>query len=206
MSRFDLRRAAMLAFAIPMLLGGCLGRSPGVEHFVLASQGPAKIGDAGLSAPAVLVGPVRLPAYLDRPQVARLGAGGSISLDEYTRWLGGFEENFLRAISFEVARQTNSSRVVAHPSKAPFEFDARVRLHVDDLVVVEGRTLRVRIRWVIAVAGAEDGLHVFEEDRPLADASNASIVAAHDAALAALAGEIAEAVERSTRGGEGQGR
>ena len=150
MSGFEWRRATVSSCTVPalmglclVLLGGCLGRSPDVEHFVLASQGPAKVGEAGTTAPAVLVGPVRLPAYLDRPQVARLGAGGSIALDEYTRWLGGFEENFLRAVSFEVARQTGSSRVVTHPSKAPFDFDAKVRLHVDDLVVVEGTSLRV---------------------------------------------------------------
>ena len=210
MSGFEWRRATVSSCTVPALMGlclvlvsGCLGRSPDVEHFVLASQGPAKVGEAGTTAPAVLVGPVRLPAYLDRPQVARLGAGGSIALDEYTRWLGGFEENFLRAVSFEVARQTGSSRVVTHPSKAPFDFDAKVRLHVDDLVVVEGTSLRVRIRWSISRAGSPDGLHVFEEDRPLANGSNASIVAAHDAALAELGRRIAEAVALSTRGGEG---
>ena len=200
MNGLDRRGAAIAVLVISCALGGCLGRSPNVEHFVLASQGPATVGEAGADAPAVLIGPVRLPAYLDRPQLARLSAGGAIDLDEYTRWLGGFEENFLRAVSFEVSRRTNSIRVATHPSKAPFDFDARVRLHVDDLVVVDDRTLRVRIRWSIGAGGAPVSLHVFEEDRPLADRSSAAVVAAHDAALAELGRRIAEAVEASTRG------
>lgn len=176
-----------------LALAGCLGRSPDVEHFVLASEGPGTLGAAGADATAVLIGPVRLPAYLDRPQLARLDAGGAIELDEFTRWLGGFEENFLRAVSFEVAKRTGSIRVVTHPSKAPFAFDAKVRLHVDDLVVVDGRALRIRIRFSID-RGGDVALYVFEADRPLADGANATIVAAHDAALAELGKRIAEAV------------
>ena len=36
---------------------------------------------------AVLVGPVRLPSYLERAQMARLESGGEIELDEFNRWL-----------------------------------------------------------------------------------------------------------------------
>ncbi len=196
------RMPALAAILLGIGLLGCLGRSPEVSHFVLAAEGPGRVGEAGATEVAVLIGPVRLPAYLDRPQLARLRSDGAIELDEYTRWLGGFEENFLRAVAFEVARRTGSMRIVTHPSKAPFAFDARVRLHVDDLVVVDGRVLRVRVRWSL-VGAAEDGgaeLHVMEEDRPLVDGSDAAIVAAHDEALAELGRRIADAVSARARG------
>ena len=188
-------RASLFVLTIGLMAAstlGCLGRSPGVEHFILGS---GAVSQASLDSPnpvSILIGPVRLPAYLDRPQLARLQAGGHVELDEFTRWLGGFEKNFLRGLELEVARQTGSIRVATHPSKAPFPFDVQVRLHVDDLVVVDGRTLRVKIRWAIQRVGgdAPPELFAMDESITLENDSNEAIVAAHDAVLADLAGRL----------------
>ena len=194
-------RASMLVFVVALTAAssvGCIGRSPAVEHFILGS---GAVPDASLdsgSAVSILIGPVRLPAYLDRPQHARLRASGQVELDEFTRWLGGFEKNFLRGLELEVARQTGSARVSTHPAKAPFPFDVKVRLHIDDLVVVDGQTLRVRIRWAMVRTGSETPaeLYAMDESIALASDSNEAVVAAHDAVLADLAGRIVAAIER----------
>lgn len=178
-------------------MAGCLGRSPEAEHFILgAPDGSALRGEP--SDVALLVGPVRLPSYLDRPQFARLESGGSVEIEEYARWLGGFEENFLRGLSVELARLLGSDRIVTAPSKAPFDFDAQIRLYVDDMVVVPGRALQVRIRWAILPSGdrGEPVTSVMEETLPLTDDSNVAIVAAHEAALRDLAMRIAEMTPR----------
>lgn len=194
-------RTLMLVFVVALTAAssvGCLGRSPAVEHFILGS---GAVPDASLDsggAVSILIGPVRLPAYLDRPQHARLRASGQVELDEFTRWLGGFEKNFLRGLELEVARQTGSARVSTHPAKAPFPFDVKVRLHIDDLVVVDGQTLRVRIRWAMVRTGSETPaeLYAMDESIALASDSNEAVVAAHDAVLADLAGRIVAAIER----------
>ena len=140
-----LRWTGIAILAVVISTTACLGRSPNPERYMLGTDGAGTAGDAAPEI-ALLVGPVRLPAYLDRPQFARLEGPGEIELDEFARWLGGFEENFLRALSLDLARRTGSIRIAATPSKAPFPFDARIRLHVDDLVV-DGDVLRTRIRW-----------------------------------------------------------
>ena len=135
---------AGLAIAGLVLISGCLGRSPAVRHFVL---GVSHSSVAMSRAPdvAVLVGPVRLPAYLERPQIARLASGGEVALDEFSRWLGGFEENFVRAVSLGLARELGSDRVVESPSRAPFPIDYQIRFHVDEMILERGKTLRVRV-------------------------------------------------------------
>jgi len=192
----------LVLVSVVVLIGlssvGCIGRSPAVEHFILGSEAvPDTSLDSG-SAVSILIGPVRLPAYLDRPQHARLRAGGQVELDEFTRWLGGFEGNFLRGLGLEVARQTGSARVSTYPAKAPFPLDVKVRLHVDDLIVVDGQTLRVRIRWAVVRTGSEAPaeLYAMDESIALASDSNEAVVAAHDAVLADLAGRIVAAIER----------
>jgi uncharacterized lipoprotein YmbA len=143
---------------------------------------------------AVLVGPARLPAYLDRSQIATLQGGGEISLNEFNRWLGDFEENFLRALSLGLARELGSTKIVVAPSKAPFEIDYQVRLHVDDLIFEDDAGLRVRVRWAlipIAEEGAP-GLFVMDEFISMDENSVESVVSAHEDALTDLVRRIAD--------------
>ena len=211
-----------LGLAIALLVGsswvatGCLGRSPNVDHYILGTSLPSTATTSSTAAGAsselaVGVGPVRLPAYLERAQMARLEAGGGVELSEFSRWLGGFEENFLRSLSLGLARELDSIKVVAHPSAAPFPLDYRVRLHIDDLILVEGQgVLRSRIRWALTREGHASGplLFVLEESRPVADESAEGLVAAHEAVITELVARIARAIEAqegSARLGAGAG-
>lgn len=199
-SRVGAARSAMLLVLFGLLLVGCLGRSPEVDHFMLGTGEPEGRETSGArSELAVLIGPVRLPAYLERPQIVSLGAAGEVQLDEYSRWLGGFEENFLRAISLGLARRLDSIKVVTHPSSAPFPFDYRVRLHVDDLVFVADRdVLRVRIRWALVREGKEVAPELFlmETSPAVEDDSVEARVEAHEAVISELVGRIADEIRR----------
>jgi uncharacterized lipoprotein YmbA len=188
--------STVLVIALLGLGSGCLSRSPDVRHFVL---GTTHSTETSARAPemALLIGPVRLPAYLERPQIATLEDGGEVELDEFNRWLGGFEENFLRALSLGLAQELGSDRVVAGRSKAPFEIDYQVRLHIDDMIVVEGSGLRVRVRWGLISLKTEAApqLFVMDELVALAGSSQKDLVRAHEAAVMELVRRIADQVE-----------
>ena len=129
MSRARETRAAVLRTGLGLMFGlllsGCLGRSPAVEHFMLGKiDGPPQVSSSDEPGLAVLVGPVKLPAYLERPQIARLEENGEVELEEFSRWLGGFEENFLRSTSLGLARKLDSIKVVV-----PFSSDRSEVLH-----------------------------------------------------------------------------
>ena len=188
---------AIFLVLVPLLLVGCIGRSPDVRHFVLgASSSPVSV-ERALKV-AVLVGPARLPAYLERSQIATLEGDGEVFLDEFNRWLGGFEENFVRAISLALARELGSDRVVAAPSKAPFPFDYQIRLHVDDMIVEGGGALRVRVRWALIPISQDATPEFFVMDERFSSdgSSPADVVRAHDAALSVLVRRIADEISR----------
>lgn len=174
-------------------LMGCLGRGPDVHHFMLGTT-DAVATSARAPDLAVLVGPVRLPAYLERTQIVTLEPGGEIELDESHRWLGGFETNFLRALSLGLAGELGSTRVVVHPSKAPFTTDYQIRLHVDDMIFESGRGLRVRVRWALipSMEGAQPMLFVMDELTALDRDSAEDIVGAYQDATTELVRRIAD--------------
>jgi uncharacterized protein len=199
--------ALVLIFGGLLATAGCLGRSPQVRFFMLGvmpgvmpgSESGEAVQD-GAPDVSVLVGPVRLPAYLARPELARLAADGEIELDSGHRWLGSFEENFLRATSLGIARRLGSTQVVAHPSKAPFPIEYTVRLHVDDLIVDADGAMRVQIRWaLVGPAGRGTGplegpaarLFTLEELRSGVGASPEARVRTYEAVLDELATRIA---------------
>lgn len=184
-----------LAVGVAMIATGCLGRSPDVRHYLLGTSMPGG-GSSSTRDVAVLVGPVRMPSYLERSQIARLESNGEIELDETNRWLGGFEENFLRALTSGLARKLGSVKIVQHPSRAPFSLDYRVQLHVDDLIDVTGEALRVRIRWSLQIEGAEEPAEIFlmQETVPIESGGSRGVVEAHDVALDRLAQSIATAI------------
>ena len=155
------------------------------------------------SSVSVLVGPVRLPAYLERSQIASRQDDGEVDLREFSRWLGGFEENFVRAISLSLARELGSDAVVAAPSKAPFPFNYQVRLHVDEMILDDAGDLRVRIRWALGsmTEGSAPRLFVMDEKVPCHGDGASDIVRAHDAALLILVRKIAAEIAQSEGGG-----
>lgn len=198
-----------VAIALAASTTACLGRSPQVRHYMLGIEAVAA-DERGAPEVSVLVGPVRLPAYLARPELARLAPNGEVELDSRHRWLGSFEENCLRAVSLGVAKRLGSSRVVTHPSKAPFPIEYVVRLHVDDLIAEAGGDLRVRIRWALVgpegrgtgpLAGPPTRLFVFEEQRSGIGSSPQARVRAHEAVLGELAARIAAAIVEAEAGG-----
>jgi len=183
---------SLLVSGVDLVFVGCLGRSPDVHHFVLGTHSSAS--SARAPELAVLIGPVRLPNYLDRPQIARRGAGGEIELDSSNRWLGGFEANLTTALAADLRRQLGSVRVVAYPSQAPFPIDFSVRIHVDEWIVDELNVLQVKLRWAITDRQPEPAteLAAYEAALTVDGRSVEALVAAHDIAIAALAATIAD--------------
>lgn len=187
----------LIFVGIACLLSGCLGRSPDVRHFMLGSQkmsaAPAAI-EAGPSDLAVLIGPIRLPSYLERTQIARRVGGGEVELDEFNRWLGGFEANLTTALAADVRQRLGSVRVVGYPSAAPFPIDYSVRIHVDDCIVDASNALRVSLRWAISnhSEGPPATLAAHQNEVKLSGSSVEALVEAHDRAISVLAEEIAE--------------
>jgi uncharacterized lipoprotein YmbA len=188
----------ILMALLMLMVTGCLGRSPDVRHFVLGVSNSSAVSHRAMDV-AVLVGPVRLPAYLERSQMVTLEEDGEIVLDEFSRWLGGFEENFVRAITLGLARELGSDRIVSAPSKAPFPFDYQIRLHVDDMILQGGEMMDIRIRWALLPRSDESEPHFFVMDeRVSASVSSPSgLVRAHDAALLSLVHRIADEIEKA---------
>jgi hypothetical protein len=81
-----------------LMLAGC-GASDHSRFYVLTEH-PAVVARATAAAPTttIALGAVKLPAALDRPQMARRLNSDEISYSEYDRWAGPLDEMFRRVL------------------------------------------------------------------------------------------------------------
>ncbi|BCX89902.1 conserved hypothetical protein [Methylomarinovum tepidoasis] len=100
------------------LLGGCAltgGRSPASHYYVLPAPQPTTA--ATDMATTIALVPVRLPRYLDHPQIVTLDRQGRVRLAEFHRWAEPLNTGFTRVLATALARQLPESRILILPAR-----------------------------------------------------------------------------------------
>ncbi len=196
--------AAIVAAGIAL---GCLGRSPAVSLYTMNSVADRSAAAAS-DGLAIGLGPVSVPRYLDRPEWVTRSAGSTsrLEVDDYRLWAGGFSSNVLAALAPNLAAALGTQRVVVYPAQAPFPLDFRVSLDFERFEGIGDDELVLSARWIVrAGAGADSWSGQSEIRKPLGGGGSDALVAAHDAALGALADAIAAQIAGLAAGASGVG-
>lgn len=143
------------------------------------------------------LGPIHLPAYLDRPQLVTAISDHQYQLDEQHRWAERLDENILRALSQSLARQLGIDQVVAYPWSSRQSVDYQLSVDIFELHQTAAGLSRFTAQWQLKSA---DKLLVgkrFECSEP-AEGSAEAIVAAQSRCLGRLSVELANAVQQAS--------
>jgi uncharacterized lipoprotein YmbA len=189
-------RATLIAAAAFAL--NCLGSSPDVSLYTMSSVSSSSTA-AATDGPAIGVGPIRVPRYLDRPDwVTRPDQSTSrLEIDGARRWAGGFSANVLSVLAENLGAKLGTQRVVVYPVQAPFPLDYRIAVDFQAFEGIGGEALELRANWVIRAGSGEGGPWSGQSTmrRPIAGSGPDALVAAHNEALDLLADAIASRIE-----------
>jgi len=189
-------RAALIVAAAFAL--NCLGSSPTVSLYTMGSV-PSSSTTAAADGPAIGVGPIRVPRYLDRPDwVTRPeGSTARLEVDGARRWAGGFSANVLSVLAEDLGAKLATQRVVVYPADAPFPLDYRIAVDFQAFEAIGGEALELRANWVIRAGSGEGGPWSGQSTmrRPIAGGGPDALVAAHNEALDLLADAIAARIK-----------
>lgn len=179
-----IRTAAILCAAV--LLAGCASTPPS-RFYRLSAEAPA--GQAR-SAVSIAVGPVSVPADLDRPQLVLAVAPNRVEIEEFSRWAGPLREEIARTVAENLSRLLGAT-AWPHPRVAA-EADVRVRIDVLRFDLARGGTVGLDAAWTVSRAagsGAKSGrLNVQEQ---AGGEGVEALVAAQSRLLARLSRDIA---------------
>ena len=188
------RSLRMLPLGLVACALGCLGSSTPPAFYALRPMEPAAAtASAAPSELGIVVGPIEIPRYLDRPEIVTLGGAHRLDVWDEHRWGGSLRTDMLRAMSDDLGTLLGTTRVAVYPVEPPFPVDHRVLLDVLAFEGVLGRSVVLHTRWSVVPAAGDRGavLGEFRVEQPVASASFEDLVAAESAALGALSRELA---------------
>ena len=182
----------MIGIAVAAVaVSGC-GASPKARFYTLDA---VAVADGAPAATwTVAVGPVTVPAAVDRPQLVVQVAPNRVELDEFNRWAGPLDDGIGAAVAQNLSTLLGTPHVVAGVIPG-FDPAYRVRIDVQRFESTPGRDVLVDAAWIVSAAAGgppRSGRTVARE--PAAGEEVAAVAAAHSRALATVSADIAKAI------------
>jgi uncharacterized protein len=181
---------------IVALASGC-GSAPTSRFYNLSAATTPAATPSDLS---VVVGPVSVPAVVDRPQIVVRTGPNQVRLEEFNRWASPLQNNISRVVAENLVAMLGTPRVTLSPSA---DADYRAAIEVQSFESVPGDVAVLDALWTVRRTKdgrSETGRTTARET--MQEKSYEALAAAHSRALARLSRDIADAVHALHRSGQ----
>lgn len=182
------------------LSAGCASTAPSRFYLLDPLATPEGAASPAAGDISIGVGPVKLPGYLERPQIVTRDASPEISVAEFDRWAEPLSENFVRVLGENLSTLLGTDLITVFPWRGTHPLDYRVTVDVTRLDGELGGNAVLSARW--AVGGKTDAEPVIVKKTTLTEPVNGGyedFVAAHSRLLEALSREIAAEIKTASR-------
>ena len=188
-----MRRLAfcLLLFALPVAGGGCA--SPRSYFYTMNSVAKPATTGADYS---VAVGPVSVPAAVNRPQIVVRLAPNQVAIDEFHRWASPLPDAIVRVVAENLAAMLGTPHVSVFSQ--PTSAGARYRVLIDVLRFESAPGEAATLDAVWTVRDTKDGTTRSGRttvSEPASDREYAALAAAHSRALGRLSADLAGAIQ-----------
>lgn len=147
------------------------------------------------------VGPVTLPAYLDRPQVVTRAGNNRMNLADFDSWAEPLQGLFARVLADNLALLLGTDDVLLLPQRRLMPLDYQVEVEVARFDVDTAGSATLDARWWVYGRGGErllqSGRSTITEPAEVGDYADGA--AALSRALGAMSTEIAQAIAAQAR-------
>lgn len=183
---------------LALALGGCFRSEKPVHYYMLHAETGGH-GAASGDGPLVGLGPVRIPAYLDRSQIVSALSGQEYTLSDEHRWAERLEVTIARVSAENLARMIPTDRIVLHPWARDARPDLQVAIEIRDLYLDAAGTARLGAQWTLRSNDRPNAVtRSFNCSQAAAPGDFARMVEAESRCLARLNRDIADAVRDLT--------
>jgi uncharacterized lipoprotein YmbA len=183
------------ACALGMLAAGC--SSPPSRFYTLTAVATPSTASSTLS---IVVGPVTVPAVIDRPQIVVTTATNQVALDEFNRWASSIRENLTSVVAQDLAAILGTNRVTLFSQTLGEDVEYRVQIDVRNFESAPGKYAALDAIWW--VRRAKDGKLLTGRTNAretVEDGTYDALAAAHSRALGRLSQDIADALRMLDR-------
>lgn len=194
MKRISSASAPLCVVAAGVLFIGACSHTPPASYYLLTAPATDLVKPPTTSARLGL-GPIRLPKYLDRPQIVSWETGARLKLSNEHRWAEPLADSFSRALLANLARVLPATQVVQFPWKAAEQPARQLSMEVLRFERAVDGSMKLGARWTVANGRADPSpaTYTSEISVPISGEANDydALVTAASAAVTALAEDIA---------------
>ena len=183
--------------ALAGLLAAC-GSTPPLRYYTLGPVIEAPVPGRPTSGESLVVGPVSVPAAVDRLNIVRLLDGTRADVAEGHRWAGPLKTEIARRVAGELARRTGYARAVAWPQASIAEPALTLPIDVQRFDADGFERVTLEAVWTLRQGSRELASRRFTATEPVAEPTWEALAAAHGRLVDALARDVA----RTARGEE----
>ena len=183
-----------------VVLTGCGVTKPSRFYILTASEDSSSQASAA-TGPALGIGPVRFPAYLDRPEIVQRSGSNQLHYAGSDRWAEPLKSAFSRTLADNLAALLQSDRVTLYPWPRTTRPDYQVSVDVMRFDANADGTVMLMAGW--KVIRPEDKSVVARNRTSYTEATGKldypAIVAAQSHAVERLSRDIADSIRRARR-------
>ena len=196
-----LRRGMLCASAL-LLLSACTA-APATRLYLLrpVSDTPIEKSTPVVRYPHIVIREVRLPQYLDRPQIVTRGTGDRLVINEYAHWGSNFRDEMTRVLAENLAVLLTGSRVMVAPVHHNVPQDQRIDLEVTHFERQMDGQVRLSARWWIEGGEGREPATALTGEASLMTTPAGDSYEALAAAMSSVYGELALAIATAIRQG-----
>ena len=97
----------------------------------------------------ISVGPVTIPAVLNRPQIATLSGSNAVILSEYDRWAGSLNDNLVRTLTDNLAVLLPVQTVVTYELGRRIDSSYQLVVDIQQFDGILGKSITLKAGWII---------------------------------------------------------
>lgn len=131
---------------LALLLGACATTAPS-RFYVLSSPPEAGPGVKGRNCIVLGMGPVEIPAYLDRPQIVVRISPNEIQPSDFEQWGEPLAQGVARVMAEAIAAEVCVKRVEFFPWKSFSGVDYQVSLRIKHFEASPGERVELSAHW-----------------------------------------------------------
>jgi len=169
-----------------LLLGGCASQPIETSSYLMRSQ-QELVSRQLAPSPDYALGNVVIASYIDQPGLVLETANGEVRAAQHHQWAEPIYDMVYNQLFVEISRARGEDILPHELVKAPVVIDIRI----DQLHGTDRGTARLVANWWLRREGTLVSAHQFAEEQTLASDGYNALVAAEQALLSRLAGQIA---------------
>lgn len=189
----------VMLFALNVILVACAGNSsPSTFYMLRSMESPREsLSSADKKNVSVLVGPISLPAYLDRNQMVTVAGKNKVDLDEFNRWAESPRESFYRVLLEDLSFLLKTPQVYRYDRSGENDSDYQVSIDVTRFDCAPEGDAVLTAFWT--VRGKESGTARISKKSvfraPVSSTGFSGIVEAQNQTLTAFGRYIAKTIQ-----------